>query len=226
MELIIATAIATVALVFVTVCAIKLFDMGSSFASLMKMANIPLAILFTVVAVFAFAMPIVSEEADTSLASLIALAGFLAFFAFGKISSHLLEAPKQLKSSKKKSEYLIPFGKATFFDVIGGIFAGFAVGSCFLLGTGLGYLTTTVLGLFVIIEKVALLTRYTEDWSNKKIYANMSMALLAIPIMAVATVWTTSNFASIAIYVSSVGLSYFLYRAAFQGYFLVKKLKK
>ncbi len=217
------TGIIGLAMVIAVACALKLFDINSDFSPLIRKVSVPLAIIISVLNVFVFAMPIVDEYFDLGVFSSTIFVSCLAYFIIGYALSVCIDAIMAKQNNKKKAKpAVVPL---TLLDLLGGILAGFGLGACFF-SNGIGILAAVAIGLFLIIEKAAIVFRYQGSWTRKQIISNLAITLLVIPIVAACVIWLTSSNVQIGTILLALGCGYLLYRSAFHLFFIAKSYKK
>lgn len=219
--LMIFAAIVSIGLIVAVFCGIKLYDISSSFVPVIKHGALPIGVLLTVVTIMTCIYPTVSEETNITLPATVAMitAIFLMIigFAFSMIKDSI---------TKHGEDEDLPFVGPFIVDLFGGIITAGAVGCSFAMGSSIALFTATCVALFLIKEKVALIYSYKDEWSRKKVIADIAVPLILIPIASVSmTLLCSQSVAMDAIFIG-VTTGYLAYHAAFHTYFIAKSIKK
>lgn len=217
------TGLIGLAMVIAVACALKLFDINSSFSPVLRKISIPFAIIISIITVFVFALPITGEFFDLGIFSTIVFISCLAYLAINFGLSCVIDAIIARQKKDKKAKPAVAL--LTFIDFLGGIITGFGFGACFY-SSGVGILSAVALALFLIIEKTAIVFRYEGDWSRKQIITNLAITLLIIPLVAVGMIWYCSSNIQTGAILLALGCGYLLYRSAYHLFFIAKSHKK
>ena len=217
------TGLVGLAMVIAVACALKLFDIGSSFASVLHKLSVPFAIIISVITVFVFALPITGEFFNLGVFSTIIFISCLAYLVINFGLSCAIDAIIARQKKNKKAKPAVAL--LTFLDVLGGILAGFGFGACFY-SSGVGILSAVAIALFLIVEKAAIVIRYENDWSRKQIVTNLAISLLVIPLVAAGMIWFCSSNMHTGAVLLALGCGYLLYRSAYHLFFIAKSHKK
>ena len=220
-SLVIFTLIVTIAMIFAVYCGIKLYDISSSFVPIIKHGAIPVGVLLSIVAVVFCARPTIEDEIDITLPAttmMVAAIGFMILgFIFSMINDHVS------KHGEKKS---LPFGGPFTLDLLGGLLTACAVGCSVAMGSSFAMISATAIALFLIKEKVALIYRYKDEWSRKKVIIDIAIPLVMIPLVAFGMTFLCSKSVMLDANLIAIACGYLVYHSAFHTYFLVKNLKK
>ncbi len=221
LSLVIFTLIVTIAIIIAVYCGIKLYDISSSFVPVIKHGAIPVGILLSIVAVVFCARPIIEDEINITLPAttmVVAAIGFMIFgFIFSMINDHVS------KHDEKKS---LSFGGPFTLDLLGGLLTAGAVGCSVAMGSSFALISATAIALFLIKEKVALIYRYKDEWSRKRVVADIAIPLALIPLVAFGMTFLCSRSVMLDANLIAITSGYLVYHSAFHAYFLVKGLKK
>lgn len=220
-QLIIFASIVSVALILAVYCGIKLYDISSSFVPVIKHGAIPAGVGLSIVAVLAIARPTIEEETDITLPATTMIVAAIAFMILGFIFSMIND-----RVSKHDEEKSLPFGGPFTLDLLGGLLTAGAVGCSMAMGASFALVSATAIMLFLIKEKVALIYRYKDEWSRKKVIADVAIPLIMIPLASVGMTFLCSHSIMQDAIMISVTCGYLAYHSAFHVYFLVKNLKK
>ena len=221
-SLVIFTLIASIAMIFAVYCGIKLYDISSSFVPVLKYGAHPLGIILSLVAVFACAKPIIEEETDIVIPATVMMVASIAFMIFGFILSVIRDHVS--KHDPEKSS--LPFGGPFTIDLIGGLLTAGAVGCSVAMGSSFALIAVVAIAFFLIKEKVALIFRYMDEWSRKKVVLDVALPLILIPLVSFGMTFLCSHSVVQDATLIAITCGYLLYQSAFHGYFIVKNLRK
>ena len=221
-SLVIFTLIATIAMILAVYCGIKLYDISSSFVPAIKHGAHPLGIILSLVAIFACAKPIIEEETDIVIPATVMMVATIAFMIIGFILSIIRDHVS--KHDPEKSS--LPFGGPFTIDLIGGIITAGAVGCSVAMGSSFALLAITAIAFFLIKEKVALIFRYMDEWSRKKVVLDVAIPLILIPLVSFGMTFLCSRSIVMDATLIAITCGYLMYQTAFHAYFIVKNLKK
>lgn len=221
---------ANVLAVFVILCAVKLFDIGSSFAALIHRYGVYLAILLGIVAAFTMMLPDLIEIADGKTIAVTATVMVLAssFLAYEfSILRDLFTRPKRKKSREngRASRWSVAF--VTVMDMISGAMIGATAGIAYTLNFGAGLMATCAIILFQTHIKVDLIDRYWRAFfkrgENILILSMSLIAQLAAALCVYLYVGPHFNFFGVFI---SAAFGYLLYLCISRLFMIAKSRKK
>ena len=227
-SLMIFALIVSIALIFAVYCGIKLFDIGSTYISIIRHASIPLGIILSFIAVVNCALPTIGEEVDKTLPYIVIIFTGIALMIIGFVLSLIYDiiAKHKDEKGKDKDKKSLPFAGPFVLDLLGGIITAGAVGCSFAIGASFSMMAATAIALFLIMEKVALVYRYKDDWSRKKIIIDIAVPLLLIPIVSALMTFICAKNATQDAILVLICCGYLVYHSAFHIYFIAKKLIK
>ncbi|MCQ2570979.1 MAG: hypothetical protein MJ154_01900 [Candidatus Saccharibacteria bacterium] len=221
---------ANIAATFVTFCGLKLFDIGSDLADIIRKYGVFLGIVFAIVAIFNFLLPDTLDLLDgsytiwTVTVSMVAFA-FLEFLT--NIAKHTLLIPKRKKSRKRGRMSKLSVAAIAAMDIAFGCIAGAAAGISFTLHTGTGFMVLCALTLLQIISKVASIRRYQDaGFTRKENITVLALSLCASPIVAtLVSMWAHERYRHIGVFMA-VAIGYIAYICLYHLVCIVKKYKK
>ena len=230
MNNIIAVIVANVLAVFVIGCAIKLFDIGSSFAALIQKYGVYLAILLGVAAAFALILPDLIEIAEPKVIAYTAMVMVLACsflaYEFSILRKMFLE-PKRKKSRRKgrASRWSVAF--VTVMDVVSGLMVGATAGISYTLNFGTGIMVTCAIILFQTHIKVDLIDRYWKAFFTRGENIFILVVSLLAQLAAALLVYFYANprYHLMGVFISA-GFGYLLYLCISRFFMIAKSHKK
>ena len=211
----------TIAMIFAVYCGIKLYDISSSFVPIIRHGAIPLGILLSIFAVLACARPTIEEEMNVVVPATVLMAAAIALMIIGFILSTIND-----RVSKHDKEKSLPFAGPFTLDLIGGLITAVCVGCIFAMGASFAMIAAPAIALFLIKEKVALIYRYKDEWSRKKVILDIAIPLLLIPIVSFGLSFLCAKSVMQDAIFISIACGYLVYHSAFHAYFLVKNIRK
>lgn len=217
-------ALVALAMVVAVACALKLFDMNSDFAPILRKISVPFAIIISVVVICVFVFPLISESAfDLSAFAALIFISCISNCVVGYLISIFIDKIiAKYRKAKKFKPAVLPL---TLLDSVGALLAGFGLGGCFY-SNGTGILAAVALGLFLLAEKVAIVRRYQNEWTRRQIITNLAITLAIIPLVVLAVIYFCSLNLAAGLTLLALGCGYLLYRVAFHLFFIAKSLKK
>jgi len=216
--------------ILVIACAVKLFDIGSNFAVLIRKYGIYFAILLGVIAAFPLLLPDLLEIAEGKVIAYVSVVTVLACsflaYEFSILRRCFLE-PKRKKSRKKgrASGYSVAF--VALMDMVSGAMIGATTGICYTLNFGTGLIATCAIILFQTHIKVDLIDRYWKAFFSRgeNIFI-LVCSLLAQLAAALATYFFVEpHFHLMGVFVS-VGFGYLIYLCISRLFMIAKNRKK
>lgn len=210
-------------------CGLKLFDIGSDFADMIKKYGVFLGIIFAFVAIFHFLIRDAVEILDINYviwAILISTVGFSFLGFITSILKNLLLEFREKKKGKKRVPIYSAMGLCAI-DLFIGIVAGAAAGICFVVNSGTGVIMLCALSLLILIRKVAII-RYYQD---AKIRREVNLAILipslcVSPIVAILVyLWGAERYAYIGVFLATA-IGYLAYICLYHLLIIVKSIKK
>ena len=219
--------------ILMSACALALLRVNSVFADFLKKYTSSIAVVLAVVAIFAFLINDILVSLDPR--ALIAIVA-IAVPAFAFVNHALSMCRRALFPRKKPSKKLTPETKKQHLalagvyviDLIGGLSAGFMIGSSFLVSIGSGIMTSLALSAFLIARNFTFVERYRTNlqMSGTKLKVVLLIPLLLVPLTAIIVFSVFSHLQGLATPLLSVVFSYLLYLAIWQFVFIVKAHKK
>lgn len=221
---------ANIAATFVTFCGLKLFDIGSDLADIIRKYGVFLGIIFAFVAVFNFLLIDTLDLFDgnytiwTVTVSMVTFA-FLNFII--NIIKHTLLEPKRKKSRERGRMSKLSIAAIAAIDLVIGCVVGAVSGISFTLRTGTGVMILCALILFQIIAKVASIRRYQEaGFKRGENIAVLALSLCASPVVAIlVNLWAHERYRHVGIFMA-VAIGYIAYICLYHLVCIVKKYKK
>lgn len=224
------TIAANVLAVFVIACAVKLFDIGSSFANLIRKYGVYLAILLGVVAAFNMFLPDLIEIADGKTIVIVAVIMVLAssFLAYEfSILRDIFTKPKRQKSRKngRVSRWSVAF--VAVMDMISGAMIGATAGIAYTLSFGAGIMTTCAIILFQTHIKVDLIDRYWKAFFSRgeNIFILVVSLLAQLATSLVVYLYVGPHFNLFGVFISAA-FGYLLYLCISRLFMIAKSRKK
>lgn len=215
--------------VLVIACAIKLFDIGSTFAVMIRKYGVYFAILLGVIAAFGLLLPDLLEIAEGKVVAYVSIVTVLACsflaYEFSILRRCLLE-PKRKKSRKKGRASGLSVAFVTAMDIVSGAMIGATAGICYTLNVGTGLIATCAIILFQTHIKVDLIDRYWKAFFSRgeNIFI-LICSLLAQLAAALATyLFVEPHFNLMGVFVS-VGFGYLVY-LCISRLFMIAKTRK
>jgi hypothetical protein len=221
-SLLIFTVIATLALIFAVYCGIKLYDISSSFVPIIRHGALPLGIIISIVAILVCARPTIEEEVNITIPATVMMVSAIAMMIVGFICSIINDHVSKHDPEKEVLSFAGPF----ILDLIGGLITAVAVGCSVAMGSSFSMVAMPAIPLFLIKEKVALIFRYKDEWSRKKVILDIALPLILIVPISVGLTFLFSRDAMFDASMISVTCGYLAYHSAFHAYFIAKSFKK
>ncbi len=217
-------ALVALAMVAAVACALKLFDMNSDFAPILRKISIPFAIIVSLIIICIFVFPLIGEsDFDIGVFAALIFISCVVNCAIGYFVSILID--RIIAKSKKAKKFKPAVVSLTLLDLVGALLAGLGLGGCFY-SKGIGMLAAVALGLFLLMEKVAVVRRYQNEWTRQQIITNLAITLIVIPLAVLAVIFFCSLNLSAGLTLLALGCGYLFYRVAFHLFFIAKSLKK
>ena len=215
---------------FVIFCGLKLFDIGSSLADIIRRAGPAFGLIFLIVAILNFLLKDTLDLADgnyvlwTTVVSMIGFA-FLGFIS--NITKHGLLEPKRQKSRKRGRVSSLSVAAVAVLDVIAGAILGAAAGISFTLNFGTGIMVLCALIQLQIVGKVATIRRYQDaHFTRRENITVLALSLCASPIVAIlVNIWARDRYRHVGIFMA-VAIGYLVYLGLFHLVLIVKKYQK
>ena len=227
---------ANIAATFVIFCGLKLFDMGSDLAEIIRKYGAFLGIIFSFVAIFNFLLTDTLELIDNGNAVWIITAGMVAFAVLHYatiIVKHLLLKKKEIITKKKakrtiaKSPAGLKVAGIGLIDVLIGVIVGAVAGLSFTLNNGTGIMVLCALILLQIVGKVSTIRQYQEaNFTRGQNITVLACSLCASPIVSILlAIWSRENYRHVGVFMA-VAVSYIAYLCLYHLVVIAKKFKK
>lgn len=215
--------VANLAAVFVVFCGIKLFDMGSDFAAIIRRYGLFLGIILTLAAAFGFVLPDVLDIIDGNQVFGITFTTLIVLLALGFCRDTICRRLLAKKRTRKENT-VVAIG---VIDIVGGIISGLALGVSFSLRTGTGLMVLCAWILFQIILWVARIQRYQKaHFTRRDIIIIFAISLCTVPVVAIiVALIAREGYTHVGFFLAML-LAYLLYLGLFQIILVVKKLQK
>lgn len=183
-----AIVIVNIVAFFAIVCGIKLFDLGSSLADIIRKYGIFLGIILAVVTIVCFLLPNAAQTIKDGQVGLPFIASFLVVVVvdsiFRQIRKKITEPKKQKRARVAKSQV---FGLYAL-EIINSALTGTMIGFSFIFDFTSGMLFLCALVLYQIMDKVHLIVRLQEAGFNRgKYIAATVTSLIIVPAVACVT---------------------------------------
>ena len=215
--------VANLAAAFVVFCGIKLFDMGSDFAVIIRRYGLFLGIILTLAAAFGFVLPDALDVIDGNQVFGITFTTLIVLLALGFCKDTICRRLLAKKRTRKENA-VVAIG---VIDIVGGIISGLALGVSFSLRTGTGLMVLCAWILFQIILWVARIQRYQKaHFTRRDNIIIFTISLCVMPIAAIIVALITRESYTHAGFFLAMLLAYLLYLGLFQIILVVKKLQK
>jgi hypothetical protein len=220
---------ANVLSVLVIACAVKLFDLGSTFAYAIRKYGVYLAILLGVVAAFVMILPDLLEIADGNTIAIVSVVMVLAcsFLAYEfSILRRIFLEPKRKKSRANGRASRWSVASVTLMDMISGAMVGATAGIAYTLNLGAGLMTTCAVILFQTHIKVDLIDRYWHAFFKRgeNIFILVMSLLAQLAAALVVYLYVNPHFNLFGVFIAA-GFGYLLY-LCISRFFMIAKSRK
>ena len=220
---------ANVLAVLVIACAVKLFDLGSTFAYAIRKYGVYLAILLGVVAAFTMMLPDLLELVDGKTIAIVSAVIVLAcsFLAYEfSILRHIFLEPKRKKSRANGRASRWSVAVVTLMDMISGAMVGATVGIAYTLNLGAGLMASCAVILFQTHIKVDLIDRYWHAFFKRgeNIFVLIMSLLAQLAAALVVYFYVGPHFNLFGVFISA-GFGYLLY-LCISRFFMIAKSRK
>lgn len=198
---------ANIAAAFVLFCGIKLFDLGSDFADLIRRHGVFLGLIVAIVTIFNFLLTDTAEILNGELLFWTVFVSMICFAILGRLVD--LVKIKLLSSKHKKKKHLSPSVLSVItvnlIELIIGAIYGIAAGASFIVTTGTGVMVLCVFILFRIVGKVETIQQYQEaGFSRAQNIITLIISFCSSPIAAIVTyLLLKGNFRSAGIFMAT-----------------------
>lgn len=218
---------ANISATFVVFCGIKLFDMRSELAEIIRRYSAFLGLIIAFVAIFNYLLPDALDLFDDKLAPLVILSSAATIL----ILDYCLNVARRLllekKSKKTKRISNTSIATITVLDCLASIVAGAAIGFSFTLNFGTGMMVLCAWILYQLTSKVFQIQQYQDaNFSRRANIINFSLSLCMTPIAAsLICAWARNQFAHAGFFMTAA-VGFFAYLCIYQAVIIVKKFQK
>lgn len=182
---------ANIAAAFVLFCGIKLFDLGSDFADLIRRHGVFLGLILALVTIFNFVLVDAGEIIDGELLLWTMLVSMVSFAILGRLVDLMkvkILSKKRSKKAKHSAPSLLSIIVINLTELIIGVIYGIVAGSSFIVTTGTGVMVLCTLILLRIIGKVETIRQYQDSgFSRGQNIAALIVSFCSSPAAAIAT---------------------------------------
>ncbi len=221
---------ANIVATIVTICGLRLFDVGSDLAEPIRKYGVFLGIIFAFAAIFSFLLPDTLEllEANyliwTTIVSMMAFA-FLGFVI--AIAKRSLLEPKRQKSRKRGRMSGLSVSAVAALDVVSGAIVGAAAGISFTLNFGTGIIVLCALVLLQIATKVLSIRQYQDaQFTRRENIAVLVLSLGISPVVAsLVNLWARDRYRHMGVFMA-LAIGYLAYLCLYHLVIVVKKRQK
>lgn len=227
--------IANIAATFVIFCGLKLFDMGSDLAEIIRKYGVFLGVIFAFVAVFNFLLKDTFDIYDDKLVVPVVMASMVSFAILGFLAElakhHLLKQPEPAKKKAKRTVAQSPAGiklaSLGAIDLVFGVLAGAATGVSFTLNNGTGIMVLCAFILLQVVDKVATIHRYQEaSLVRGQIIAILATTFCASTVVSILlALFARENYRHFGIFMA-MAIGYIGYICIYHLVRIVKKYQK
>jgi zinc transporter ZupT len=176
---------ANLAAAFVIICGIKLFDIGSEFADLIRRYGIFLGLVIAFVTIFNFLLVDTAELVDDTLLYWTVFVSMISFAILGRLA----EATKRLILVSKKKRKKVSTSSVlvlALIDILIGVVYGAVSGVSFMVTTGTGVMVLCAIILLRLMSKVTTIGQYqTAGLSRRQNILIFSLSLIVTPAVAI-----------------------------------------
>lgn len=217
---------ANITAAFVIFCGIKLFDIGSDFADLIRRYGVFLGLVIAFVTIFNFLLSDTGDVLDSNIIYWTVFVSMICFAILGRLADvvkRLILAPRK----KRKKMTAGPVIVVLMIDLIIGAIYGLASGASFMVTTGTGVMVLCSIILLRLMGLVSTIGRYQEaKLSRRQNSLIVALSLIVTPVVAIITyLLLRSNFRSSGVYMASAA-GFLIYLCLLQITTLVVKKYK
>ena len=180
---------ANIAAAFVLFCGIKLFDLGSDFAELIRRHGAFLGLVVALVTIFNFLLTDTADILNGDLLFWTVFVSMICFAILGRLTDLVkvkLLSRKHGKTKKHASPSVLSIITIDLIELIIGAIYGLVAGVSFIVTTGTGVMVLCTLILLRIIGKVETIRQYQEaGFSRRQNIISLVISFCASPIAAI-----------------------------------------
>ena len=214
---------ANIAAAFVIICGIKLFDIGSELAEVVRRYGVFIGVIFAFVTIFNFLIPDALETMGGSIIPSVIIITMLLLAIVGRIIvmlRHKLLKPKKKGASISGSSIALLGVMDIATCVASGVFTGF----CFVANSGSGVMALCALILFTIAGKVELIHSYQQAGISRKTNTLLFVvSVVMVPLNSIiAFLVMRSNYLHAGAFIAS-SVGFFAYLTLLRLITIVKK---